>query len=54
MQKEREDLLLSIEGLKVEGADKDEEMRRASALLDDMQGKIAERDLIIVRIKVGN
>ena len=36
----------------MEGADKDEEMRRATALLDDMQDKIAERDLIIVRIKV--
>jgi hypothetical protein len=52
VQKEREDLLLSIEGLKMENVGKDEEVRRASELLDDMQDKIAERDRIIVRIKV--
>jgi hypothetical protein len=52
VQREREDLLLSIEGLKMESVGKDEEVRRASELLDDMQDKIAERDRIIVRIKV--
>ena len=52
VQREREGLLASIEELKMESLIKDEEVQRASDLLDDMQDKIAERDLIIQRIKV--
>ena len=52
VQLEREGLLASIEELKMESQIKDEEVQRASDLLDDMQDKIAERDLIIQRIKV--
>lgn len=52
VQREREGLLASIEELKMESQIKDEEVQRASDLLDDMQDKIAERDLIIQRIKV--
>jgi hypothetical protein len=52
VQREREGLLASIDELKMESQIKDEEVQRASDLLDDMQDKIAERDLIIQRIKV--
>jgi hypothetical protein len=52
VQREREELLFSIEGLKMDSLSKDEEVKRASLLLDDMHSRIDQSDRLIDQIRL--
>ena len=52
VQKERENLIISIEVLKMESNSKDEEVRNASKLLDNMNDQMLLKDELLNKISL--
>ena len=52
VQKERENLIISIEVLKMESNSKDEEVRNASKLLDNMNDQMLQKDELLNKISL--